>query len=145
MAEKFLSAAPTFLVRDVERTVEWYEEMLGFEVVTLMRGHGPGQDDAEDGEHEHTGPVAFAIIQRDDVALMLALASEPVRPNREVAGASDALDLYVWMESDEALGAFHADCEAKGLTIVRPLEHTFYDMVEFAVADCDGRILTFGA
>ncbi len=144
MADAFLSAAPTFLVPDVERTVAWYEEMLGFEVMTSMRGHGEGQDDSADDHHDHSGPIVFAILQRDEVAIMFATTTEAVRPNRMVAGASDAVDLYVWMDDDEALGAFLADCQQKGL-VSRPLEHTPYDMVEFAILDCDGRTLTFGA
>lgn len=145
MAEPFLNAATTFLVTDVERTIEWYERVLGFEVATSMRGHGPGQDDDVDDEHEHTGPVVFAIIQRGDVAVMLAATTEAVRPNRDFPGASEAIDLYVWMAEPQDVADLHDLCEQRGVPAVRPLGETFYDMVEFAIADCDGRIIVFGA
>ncbi len=145
MAEPFLNAAATFLVTDVERTVEWYERVLGFEVATSMRGHGPGQDDDVDDEHEHSGPVVFAIIQRGDVAIMLAATTEAVRPNHAYPGASEAIDLYVWMAEPQDVADLHDLCEQRGVPAVRPLGETFYDMVEFAIADCDGRMIVFGA
>lgn len=145
MAERFLNAATTFLVTDVERTIEWYERVLGFEVATSMRGHGPGQDDDVDDEHEHTSPVVFAIIQRGDVAVMLAATTEPIRPNRDFPGASEAIDLYVWMVEPQDVANLHDLCEQRGVPAVCPLGETFYDMVEFGIADCDGRMIVFGA
>lgn len=145
MPKTFSSAAPTFLVPNVEQTIGWYEEMLGFEVATSMRAHGPGQDDEEDGEHEHTGPVTFAILQRDEVAIMFAAASEPVRPNREARGAPEALDLYVWMADGQSVADLHDHCESRGVSLVQPLSETFYGMVEFALLDCDGRQIVFRA
>ncbi|MSP23464.1 MAG: hypothetical protein EXR66_10830 [Dehalococcoidia bacterium] len=76
---------------------------------------------------------------------MLAATTEPVRPNRDFPGASEAIDLYVWMVEPQDVADLHDLCEQRGVPAVCPLGETVYDMVEFAIADCDGRMIVFGA
>lgn len=143
---QFRSAAPSFPVPDVDRTVSWYQTTLDFQLTTAIRGHGAGQDDdSEDEHHEHTGPLVFAMVERDGVVLMLITSTEPVRPNREVLGATGALDLYIWLADAEAVYALHQQCLARGAVVLEAPYETPYDMVEVAIADCDGRKLVFGA
>ena len=145
MTTQFRSAAPTFPVPDVDRTVSWYQTTLDFQLTTAIRGHGPGENDESNEHHEHTGPLVFAMVERDGVVLMLVTATEPVRPNREVLGATGALDLYIWLETPEAVRAMHQQCLARGAVVLEAPYETPYDMVEVAIADCDGRKLVFGA
>lgn len=117
---------PNLMVEDVQQTLAFYTEVLGFTVMTTV----PEQP-----------PFGFAIVQRDQVTLMFqsrpslsenvpALTGSPIGASQtfyiEVEGV---LDLY------EAL---HGKVE-----IVVDLHKTFYGTQEFYFRDCNGYILSF--
>ena len=117
---------PNLMVEDVQQTLAFYTEVLGFTVLTTVPEHPP---------------LGFAIVQRDQVTLMFqsrpslsenvpALTGSPIGASQtfyiEVEGV---LDLY------EAL---HGKVE-----IVVDLHKTFYGTQEFYFRDCNGYILSF--
>ena len=117
---------PNLMVEDVQQTLAFYTEVLGFTVLTTVPEHPP---------------FGFAIVQRDQVTLMFqsrpslsenvpALTGSPIGASQtfyiEVEGV---LDLY------EAL---HGKVE-----IVVDLHKTFYGTQEFYFRDCNGYILSF--
>lgn len=121
---KLLRSAPYFPVANVERSVTFYEQTLGFR-----------------GEYSAGTPLQFAICSRDGLAIMLrrVSASELIVPNEKQGGTWDA---FFWVNDAEAL---HAEFKAKGAEIVYgPLIQEAYQMKEFAARDCDGHVLGFG-
>ncbi len=117
-------SAPYFPVHDVDRTVKFYEQVLGFR-----------------GEYSAGDPLQFAICSRDGLAIMLrrVSAAEVIVPIEKQGGTWEA---FFWVSDVLAL---HAEFTAKGATIVYgPLIQESYQMKEFAVRDCDGHVLGFG-
>ncbi|MGH9819430.1 MAG: VOC family protein [Pyrinomonadaceae bacterium] len=117
-------SSPYFPVSDVERSVVYYKEKLGFEC-----------------EYSAGTPPQFAICTRDGFAIMLRKVSEPglITPIEKQGGTWDA---FFWVTDAEQL---HGEIESKGAEIVYgPLIQESYRMMEFAIRDCDGHVLGFG-
>jgi uncharacterized glyoxalase superfamily protein PhnB len=117
---------PNLMVEDVARTLAFYRETLGFEVVTTL----PEQE-----------PFDFAIVQRDGVELMFqsrpslsenvpALSGSPIGASQTFyIEVTDIRDLYESLrEKVEIVVDFHT---------------TFYGTQEFYFRDINGYILSF--
>ena len=115
--------APQFFTTDIPATVEWYKDKLGFECL------GTWQD-----------PPVYAIVARDRHAIHFRCA-EPPTPN-SAKYEEELLDAYLHVEDADAL---HAEYAARGVQFTRDLGDTPWQMREFVIKDCDGRLLAFGA
>jgi predicted enzyme related to lactoylglutathione lyase len=121
---QLLRHAPYFPVSNVERSMTYYEQVLGFRC-----------------EYSADTPVEFAICSRDGLAIMLRKVSkaELIVPNEKQGGAWDT---FFWVSDAQAL---HREFKSKGANIAfGPLVQVAYQMKEFAVRDCDGHVLGFG-
>src|SRR5206468_7340358 len=121
---KLLRHAAYFPVSDVERSMAFYIETLGFRC-----------------EYSAGSPLQFAICSRDDLAVMLRRIADTdlIVPIEKQGGSWDA---FFWVDDAEAL---HAELTSKQADIVYgPLVQDSYQMLEFAVRDCDGHVLGFG-
>jgi uncharacterized glyoxalase superfamily protein PhnB/DNA-binding CsgD family transcriptional regulator len=139
-AATFTGGSPLFFTDDVTRTCEWYRDHLGFEIGEYFReDHGPHDDDPN---HPALGEAIYAIINRDGQRLMFtrsARRGEGVRSNHDIQALS--CDMYFWVEGVEALcGAV----KATGATFIHDLVVQPYGLAEFAVQDCDGRMVRLG-
>jgi predicted enzyme related to lactoylglutathione lyase len=117
-----LRSAPYFPVGDVERSTTFYEEVFGF-------------------KREYIALPQFAICSRDGLAIMLRKISDPalIRPSEAQGGTWDA---FFWVQDARAL---HAELAKRGAKVVYgPIVQDQYQMLEFAVRDCDGHVLGFG-
>src|SRR5215216_5667834 len=94
---KLLRSAPYFPVSDVEQSVAFYEQTLGFRC-----------------EYSAGSPLQFAICSRDGLAIMLRRVSAPelIVPIEKQGGTWEA---FFWVSDAEAL---HAEFSAKGADIV---------------------------
>lgn len=114
---------PVFLTRDIPRTLEYYTQKLGFEVL------GTWQE-----------PPVYAIIARDRYAIHFRCA-EPGPINPEKYG-EELLDAYVHVEDADDL---FAEFSGRDVEVMRPLGDMPWGSREFVLRDCDGRLLAFGA
>ena len=115
--------APQFFTTDIQGTLAYYKEKLGFECV------GTWQE-----------PPVYAIVERDEQAIHFRCA-EPARANADKY-ADELLDAYLQVEDADAL---YAEYAGRGVEFTRELGNTPWDSREFVVKDCDGRLLAFGA
>ncbi len=117
---------PNMMVENVDETVDFYRDVLGFHLVM----NAPEQN-----------PYAWALVKRDDVEMMFqartSLTEEyPLFEGRPIGGA---LTFYIDMKDIETLyEKIHAQVH-----VVQDLQTTFYGKREFAIKDCNGFILTF--
>jgi predicted enzyme related to lactoylglutathione lyase len=121
---RLLRAAPYFPVTDVERSMNFYDQVLGFRC-----------------EYSAGVPLQFAICSRDGLAIMLRRveANAVIVPNEKQGGTWDA---FFWVNDADAL---HSELSSKGADIAYgPLIQESYRMREFAVRDSDGHVLGFG-
>ncbi len=115
--------APQFFTTDIQGTLAYYKEKLGFKCV------GTWQE-----------PPVYAIVERDEQAIHFRFA-EPARANADKY-ADELLDAYLQVEDADAL---YAEYAGRGVEFTRELGNTPWDAREFVVKDCDGRLLAFGA
>ena len=117
---------PNLMVEDVARTLAFYREVLGFQVLTTL----PEQE-----------PFDFAIVQRDSVELMfqsrVSLSDNVPALTGVPIGASQTF--YIDVEGIRDLyQALHDKVE-----IVVDFHTTFYGTQEFYFRDINGYILSF--
>lgn len=117
---KLSSMVPMVCVSDVPRSVAFYQQALGFQVLNT---------------YEHEGQLNWAFLRSDPVELMLVAGEEPFgdRQCRDVI-------LYFYPTDIETL---HMNLMQQGFP-VGELSATFYGMKEFRLEDPDGYELCFG-
>jgi catechol 2,3-dioxygenase-like lactoylglutathione lyase family enzyme len=121
---KLLRGSPYFPVGDVQKSIDYYDRVLGFPC-----------------EYAGGSPPMFAICTRDGHGIMLRRVESPERivPSEQQGGTWDA---FFWVDDAKAL---HGELAARGAAIVYgPVVQDSYHMLEFAVRDCDGHVLGFG-
>jgi len=117
---------PNLMVKDVNKTVEFYESMLNFKMVISM---------------PDTGSYDFAILSRDGIEIMFqkreSFVSELPQLCETVIGGSFAL--YIDVDDIESVySKLKSHCE-----ILKEMHNTFYGTKEFSCKDINGYILTF--
>jgi catechol 2,3-dioxygenase-like lactoylglutathione lyase family enzyme len=126
MAKQIGSSLTVFMVTDLERSKQYYREILGFDVTDWW-----AQRDGLQG-------LALKLQQ----APYLSGAS----PNPPEAGSDTGVDVYAYIEDWTALDQLYAEFTSKGAKIVR--EPVIYadggPWKEFVVEDPDGYHLAFG-
>ena len=129
--------APNLMVEDVNRTVEFYREVLEFEFVM-----GVIEEIQEImTSYQKDRLLDYAMMKCGDVEIMFQgkrslTEALPVLRDKEIGGT---LTLYMEIEGVQELYGRIKD----KVTVVKDLHTTFYGMQEFYVLDCNGYILTF--
>ncbi len=120
MQPRLLGLAPQFLVDDLERSLEYYCECLGF-------------------QHDFTYGGFYAAVSRDGFAIHLKCApkSQEDRNNRK---DNEHLDAYVAVDGVSLL---FEEFQNNGATVSQPLTERPWKMLDFYVEDPDGYILCF--
>jgi predicted enzyme related to lactoylglutathione lyase len=115
--------SPVLLVADIERSVSYYRDQLGFECEV------------------HGDPPDFASARRDGATLLLARCREPERivPNWRIV--HNMWNVYIRVDDADAI---YAEVQERGAGI----DYTIYDAPhgfrEFGVQDPDGHDIAFG-
>jgi uncharacterized glyoxalase superfamily protein PhnB len=117
---------PNLVVSNVERSVAFYCDTLGFTLTQKV----PDQS-----------PLVFATVQSGDVEIFLnapepAIAEYPAFKSKPIGGT-----LTLFMEVD-GIEVLH-EALAGRVTVVMPLERKWYGVTEFAIVDPDGYVITF--
>lgn len=122
----FASVTPNLIVQDIDRSVTFYRDVLGFSIKTTV---------------PDSAPYVFVWLERDGVPVFLndrtAVGEDYPQASARPAGGTATLFFTI---SD--VDAFHAAVAAHA-HVIMPLKTQFYGMREFAIEDPDGHILTF--
>jgi catechol 2,3-dioxygenase-like lactoylglutathione lyase family enzyme len=110
---QFQTVAPVIPVADVEKSIRWYGDVLGFDP-TYINGEAPAN---------------YAVLRRDEVRVHLLLKSE-ARP-----GFDGRIDAQFWVRDVDKL---HADIVAKGVPLFEPLQNRPWGHRDFSLFDPDG-------
>jgi catechol 2,3-dioxygenase-like lactoylglutathione lyase family enzyme len=126
MAFNFTKLTPNFVVSDIDRSLAFYRDVLGFEVTRRV------PDD---------GPLLFASLQSGPIEIFLnapgpALEEYPAFKDRPIGGT---LTQFIEVTG---IRAMHASLAGK-VNVVMPLEKKWYGVTEFAISDPDGYLITF--
>jgi len=122
----FASVTPNLLVQDIDRSMSFYRDVLGFSIKQTV---------------PDAAPFVFVWLERDGVPVFLndpkAVEKDfPDAPQRAPGGTATLF--FVVTDVD----GLHARI-APNAKVIMPLKTQFYGMREFAVEDPDGHILTF--
>jgi uncharacterized glyoxalase superfamily protein PhnB len=120
------SMTPNLMVHDVNKTIEFYRDVLGFEFVASV---------------PDSGQFDWAMMKHGPVEIMFQSAASLAKdlPTFVKMGPGGAFTLFIKMEDSKS---FYGKVKGKA-EIVQELTKTFYDMEEFSIKDLDGYILTF--
>ena len=126
MPYQFSSLTPNLIVADVERSLAFYRDVLGFTVEQTV-------PDAP--------PFVFAIVRSGPVEVYLnapgpAVEEYPAFKDRPIGGT-----LTLFMRVTGIRAAYDA-LQAR-VNVVMPLEKKWYGVTEFACTDPDGYVITF--
>ena len=110
------SLRPVLAVNNIDDTVRFYRDVLGFECVNQMDG--------------------WAALRKDQVELMISL------PNAHEPFEKPTLTGSIYFNTAN-VDALWEQIKDKA-RVVYPIENFFYGMREFAIRDNNGYILQFG-
>lgn len=114
---------PSFPVADINRSVEFYQEVLGFELVRIT-----GKDD-----------VTRAFLRAGALRIILRSASGEIHVDYRQPSVDDRIMLHIPIEDVRALYK-----RIKGrVPLIRDLEPRLFGLFEFTIEDVDGILLTF--
>ena len=120
----FLNLVPMLMCDDVQASIRFYTDILGF-VVT--------------GRMDDVGATGFASLRNGRAALMLASPSY-VPQGRQVDGRFPQSHYYFYVADADALRQSIVEAGWEATECV----DRFYDLREFELVDPDGHVLVFG-
>ena len=125
----FKKLTPNLLVANVERSLAFYVDLLGF-------SRGMTVPDAS--------PFVFASVTSGDVEIFFNDAATAVKEYPAFAGKALGATgtLFIELHGPSTIDAFH-DGIKSSVTVTMPLVTQFYGMREFAIVDPDGYVITF--
>jgi len=125
---KLKNLIPMLNVSDIRRSLDFYRQVLGFEVVSP-------EDKVEEWQ--------WATIRSGDTELMLSQSEADLGLVKPIDLKHDASwPTIFYFYPDDVVG-LHASVREQGYDRT-PLEVTFYGMREFSMQDPDGHVLSFG-
>ena len=116
--ELFSHASTVWPVTDMEASLEFYRDTLGFEVTFTW----------ED-------PITYAVIKRGNISINLTLRDDMPEEYRPLAA------LYIYVHDVDALWA---DFTGKGAKVLNPIGNREYGMRDFDLEDPNGYRIVIG-
>lgn len=117
---------PEMIVHDVNKTLSFYESVLGFKKTMSV----PEQ-----------GVFDWALVEKEGYELMFQTKSSLVKeiPSIEKLPIGNSIMLYIEISK---IGELYENIKSK-VEIVKEMHNTFYGSREFAIKDCNNYILIF--
>jgi catechol 2,3-dioxygenase-like lactoylglutathione lyase family enzyme len=122
---KLDAISPSFIVSDVEQTIAFYRDKLGFETRFLQPEKDP----------------FFAIIGRDGAQIFIKAERDISPVPNHTRHRHLRLDAFVYVADPDTLAA---DFAAQGAIFSEPLKDTSDGLRGFEITDPDGYVLFFG-
>lgn len=126
----FRSLRPMMMVRNLEESLDFYTDVLGFTV---------------DGTYPEAGEPFWASISAGDARLMLNFVGEPHahEEGEEPHSHEPEFNGVLYLDVDGSLDELQARVKAKASSCT-DVEVMPYGMKEFSVVDPNGYTITFG-
>ncbi len=121
------SLTPNLMVNDVEETIEYYTDILGFTLLMTV---------------PETGSLDWAMVKRNDVVMMFQSTKSLKKGVPRLQGEKPGGGLTFYIKVDRVT-EIHEELFNNEVEIISDLDSTFYNTIEFSVVDNNGYILTF--
>ena len=116
--------SPLLAVRNVEETIEFYKNILGFETGMVF----PDENNPE-----------YADLSKDGMVMMFLLAKNMGIGSDEKLG----IGVNLYMEIDGDIDEYYAELKKKSVKFVYDIKDEHFGIRDFAIEDIDGYQLTF--
>ena len=122
----YKNLSPNFAVEDVNKTVDFYTNVLGFSCIMTV---------------PEEGQFVWAMVQADGLTIMFQEQKNLIEeyPQLEKFSIGGSLTFYINVTDIQK----QYDNLNDKVTIAKDLHTTFYGATDFAIEDCNGYILTF--
>ena len=121
--------APSFIVDDLQASLDFYRSKLGFAISYSGGGDGESKD-------------FFGIVERDRVMIMLKAVAPEIHPQPNRSRHEWApWDAYVHTSDPDTL---YSEYVAKAVPMHKPLADTSDGLRAFEVVDNSGYVICFG-
>ena len=121
--------APSFIVDDLQASLDFYRSKLGFAITYTGGGNGEGKD-------------FFGIVERDRVMIMLKAIAPEIHPQPNRSRHEWApWDAYVHTSDPDSL---YSEFVAKHVRMRKPLADTGDGLRAFEIIDNSGYVICFG-
>jgi uncharacterized glyoxalase superfamily protein PhnB len=125
--------APSIRVKDIQKSLEFYTQKLGFQ--------------ATDKSTRKDGRLAHASVGFDSPLLMLDpveyVQTEQTKDELLKNKLGIGVEFHIGMIETKKLDAFFSEVKAKGVTVINEPKTEFWGKRQFTVKDPDGYALTF--
>ncbi len=130
----YMKLTTNMMVEDVNRTVDFYSDVLGFEFVMGVPENG--QEILT--TRKNNQPLGFALMKCGNVEMMFQAKKSIVEeiPEFSEMQIGGSLTFYIDVEDVKQLYAKLKD----KVTIIKDMHTTFYGKQEFYIRDCNGYI-----
>ena len=127
---KFTDVTPNLIVSDIDRSLAFYRDVLGFTVFATV---------------PEAPPFVFAWMQRDTVHVFLNTVGsvKDEHPGLVARGLGGTATMYIMIEAaspGEGIDALFESVRSKA-RVMMPLKDQFYGMREFGIEDPDGYVI----
>lgn len=122
----FKKLTPNLIIGDVNATVDFYRDILGFTLVASV---------------PESGAFNFAIVHNGAVELMFQTGASVVEELPAMEGKLAGTGVALYIEVDD-VRALHAKLHDR-IPLLAELHATFYGATEFSITDPNGYIVTF--
>jgi len=126
MATKLNKLTPNLMVEDVNQTIQFYRDVLGFEVLATV---------------PEEGAFAWAMLKRDGVEMMFQQRASLTEEITGFSGKAIGGSLTFYIDVDNVQGVYEM-VQGKA-NVVQEMHTTFYGAQEFGIEDCNGYVLVF--
>ncbi|MDR1402469.1 MAG: VOC family protein [Tannerellaceae bacterium] len=134
---KLSKLTPNLAVADIRKTVQFYGENLGFELIMAV----PVTQDGVEQQLSDGKEYVYAMLKKDGVEWMFqrsdSFHEDVVLAEKTSIGAS----VSFYMEG-KGMDDFHAELKNKGVQVTE-IKRTWYGIKEFYLKDNNGYVLGF--
>ncbi|AUP79261.1 VOC family protein [Flavivirga eckloniae] len=128
---------PNFEVKDIRKTVEFYQSVLGFTLVMAV----PETQDGIEQSFADGKEYVYALVSKDNVEMMFQRTESFKRDVFFAKDLSISASVSFYMEI-EGVDSFYEHIKSEGLNPTE-LKTAWYGMREFYLTDNNGYILGF--
>ena len=133
----FENLTPNLMVKDVNRSVEFYTEILSFE---FIMGVPEGTQETKTSYDAGT-PLVHAMVRKDKVEVMLHKDGSFIEEFPEFKGAEPRATMGIYIMVDE-ISSYYTQVKSH-IPPFKDMHTQWYGNKEFYVKDPDGYILGF--
>lgn len=133
---------PVLMVNNVNDSIAFYTDVLGFELTLAVLEEGRDMITARND----TRPKVFAMLNKDEVEIMFETPGSFMESFADckpgVSGGTVAADtMMLYLDVDD-VSQWAKSLEGKA-NIIKPLHDTHYGRREVSIRDCNNTIITF--